>query len=419
MKQSDPAKCRICLNLDKCDRGLLNFNKKCKAIRKFKYNEVEMTKVCNCSLAHKFCILKLIMVSQCLVCPHCNESYKINFVDNSSFCKRLITYKFLGELLFVIMSVFASIALIFTNGFYNYSSAFWFWRQVVFVILCILIVFCCLIIFKMLHRMNNEKFVESIRFNEQIESKSSIIKPLNLENNDHMINLKSRDSIIQFIDNKNIGKHHNRVKKENNDQEKLKYVFGILMSDFGMSKKEILQLKVENSNMISISRKQDFTSQISLGIGSIIKPNKSKEALKLVIEKKPTSISGKKLEDIFDQAQSACAQSPIQIKNNLNSNSKMLVLQDDMTQNIDNNNATTNIDLGCTINRLPYNTQDFIRLTSENSVFDRSNDNRELVLNISEDESFKLHKREIKTPFNLTSNESGIFLNQSKDILIQ
>lgn len=424
MKQTDPVKCRICLNLEKGDRGLLNFGKKCKIMKKFKYNEADMAKVCNCSQVHKFCILKFIIVSQSLACRNCHEPYKIKFIENSSFCKRLVTYKFLGELLFVILSVLACIASIFTNGFYTYSSAFSFWRQVVFILLSLIILFCCILIFRMLFRMKNEKFVEAVSFNEQLESKLSIIKPITFDNNDQLINLKSRDSIIQFIDNKKVGKQNSQVKRES-DQQQLKYIFGILMCDFGLNKKEILQLKVEYINSSIINNKREFSSQaITSAQGSLLKQYRSKDIVKVNIEIKPIALSGKKVEEISPSQQMKPADSqPLkELKQGRNSNSKMLLLQDDLTQNVDRDNATTNVDLGCTLNRskLPFNnTQDFIRLTSENSVFDRTNDNRELVLNISEDESFKLHNRDLKTPFNLTSNESGIFLNQSKDIIIQ
>lgn len=421
MKPNDQIKCKICFNYETNDRGLLNFQKKIKSIKKYKYNELEFVKICNCSQSHKLCILKRILVSQCLICPFCNETYKLTFIDNSSWWQRLVSYKFIGEFFFIIFSIIACIALLVANGFYKYSSIYFFWRGIVFMLLGVTLILGSFIIFKMLSKISKEKYVEDLKFEEE-PSKKTKLKPMIVNNNSP--NIKSKDTILQFNEDaseSNLVNINHRDSRE--EQEKLKFIISILVCDFSLSKKEILQLKVEDQYMVNCSLKKDL-SVLSQTVGSITKTFKSKETLKADLEIKLHSQPSIKKESkkIVEQPSPVHTQTldkfKIQhIKRVSNDSKKMLILQDDFTQMNERDNVTTNIDYGISPNRskIPLNTQDFLRFTSENSAFDRFNDNRELVLNISEDESFRAHKREIKTPFNLTSNESGIMLNQSKD----
>lgn len=406
MNTCTKPKCRICLNYEKSDRGIILYNKKIKFLKKYDhFNNDDLVKTCSCQPSHKHCTFKKMLVDQCMTCDNCGDNYMVYFKSTDSLCTKIYHYRMMKEFVLFILIFFASIALLIVNSQYNYTPSFFFWKVFIYTFLGLLILFSMLLIAKTISRVSKEMFVSSVYLSgEDCETALRIQR-------------KERGSKKSLI--VDIVKDFTKLTVEKVDsKEKLHCIMGILMCDFGLSKKEILQVKVDNKNLKSVLRKKDYSyiiPQIDKNGVTIFKKGTLKEsfAIKKSITRSDTLFFNKK--ETQKLHPTIIKKSTLTTIDDKQDNNKMLFIQEDITHNPLNN--TTGIDLGITANKdRILSTNDLLedRLNSEISALDKSGENRGLVLNISDD---SIHLKKDRT-LNLTVyDDSGLYLNSKENLI--
>ena len=398
-------KCRICSDYDKSDRGLLFFDRRKKLISKFSNIEDALIKACNCEIVHKFCILKLILEEQSNKCKRCNQTYSIDFVEkNDSFCLKLYYFRVMKEIILILLLILISIGLMILNGIYEYTKAYYFWKVIVFVIFGLFIFFGLIFLIRIIRRIQKEKYLSNIVFpNHEYPQESNLAHVYN-QKHSNMDGLKKnlmlivKDFAVNTLD---------KVECKNN----LELIMSTLMSDFKLSKKEIIQLKIDNKNMQILSRPKDYSLIISppdecLSINKTMKNKGTFEDMEILrlrtCQLAITNIENlEKVNNSLNQAKSKREELTITITKTNQKNAH------DTTDNLANNITQ---DIPSQIQKQKQqriSTHEVIdRLYSDNSV-----DGKDLVLYISDDDSFK--KSNQMDDF----QDSMVYLNSKENLI--
>lgn len=400
------AKCRICLNHDKSDQGIFLYQKHIKGLRKYQqFKGDDLVKVCNCPASHKNCIFKMILVDQCMSCNLCGAQLQVFFISNDSLCMKLYHYKFMKTLIILVMLCLASIVGLIVNSQYEFAAGYYFWKVFLYIVLGLLVVSAALGIVRMMYRLRKEVYVSGVYFSEDELNKSS---PFNRGKT------SKKNLLVELVKDFTM----NTVEKVDS-KDKLQSIMGTLSCDFNLSRLEIIKLKTENYNMKLTLQRKDL---------SVILPQTEVDRNGLSIRKKDTlkesiGLKGIKHSDTLLKKKETLMLNPLTKKGttlgritNAKDDEKMLIIQEAVTPN--QLSSTTGIDFGITPHKQDriVSTNDLIddRMNSEFSVLEKWGDNKELVLNISDD---SVHNKKDRI-FNMTHNDdSGFYLNSKANLI--
>lgn len=403
------GKCRICQNYEKSDQRIFLYRKQIQHHRKYKqFNSDDLVKVCNCPASHKNCAFKKMLADQCMNCSICGAQYQVYFKNNDSICIKLYHFKYMKDLVFLILVILASIAGLIVNSKYEYLAGFYYWKIFLYAVLGLIIASSILGILRILTHARKEVYVSEVYFSEDVLSQSSA---------QCRGKAKKKNLLIDLV--KDLTK---LTVEKVESKDKLHNIMGTLSCDFSLSKLEIIQLKTDNSSMKLALKRKDLSAIMPLSDAdrnglSIRKKDTLKESFNLKGGILHTDTLLLKKKETLKLSPLAKKGSTLGRLENTTNEEKMLIIQEVLTPN--QLNSTTGIDLKITPHKQDQmlSTNDLIddRMNSELSVLEKSCENKDHVLNISDDDSVYNKKDRI---FNMTHNDdSGFYLNSRENLI--